>query len=63
VFATLVTSLVPVCVCIAIGWLAGLLKIVDTERVRAISTYVVIFAIPAMLFVGVFKFTIQELSQ
>jgi malonate transporter len=63
VFATLVTSLVPVCVCIAIGWLAGLLKILDTERVRAISTYVVIFALPALLFVGVFKFTIQELSQ
>lgn len=60
---TLITCLFPVCVCVAIGYLAGYLKILDTERIRAISTYVVIFALPALLFVGVFKFTIQELSQ
>lgn len=59
----LIACLVPICFCIAVGWLAGWLKILDTERVRAISTYVVIFALPALLFVGVFKFTIQELSE
>jgi malonate transporter len=61
--ATLISCLVPVCACIAIGWLAGWLKIFDTERIRALSTYIVVFALPALLFVGVFKFTIQELSQ
>lgn len=53
----------PICFCVAVGWLAGWLKILDTENVRAISTYVVIFALPALLFVGVFKFSIQELSE
>jgi len=62
-FQTLLTCLVPVCFCVALGSVAGWLKILDTERVRSISTYVVIFALPALLFVGIFKFTVQELSQ
>jgi predicted permease len=61
-FQTLLTCLVPVCFCVALGSVAGWLKIVDTERVRPISTYVVVFALPALLFVGIFKFTVQELS-
>jgi malonate transporter len=62
-FQTLLTSLIPVCFCVAMGALAGWLKILDIERVRPISTYVVIFALPALLFVGIFKFTVAELSQ
>jgi malonate transporter len=62
-FQTLLTCLIPVCFCVAIGALAGWLKILDTERVRSISTYVVTFALPALLFVGIFKFTVQQLSQ
>jgi malonate transporter len=63
VLEILISCLVPICFCVAIGWLAGWLKILDTERIRTISTYVVIFALPALLFVGIFKFTIQELSE
>ncbi len=62
-FQTLLTCLVPVCFCVALGFAAGWLKIIDTERVRSISTYVVVFALPALLFVGIFKFTVQQLSQ
>jgi predicted permease len=62
-FQTLLACLIPVCFCVAIGALAGWLKILDTESVRSISTYVVIFALPCLLFVGIFKFTVQELSQ
>lgn len=59
----LLSCLVPVCFCISIGYLAGWFKILDTEKIRAICTYVVVFALPALLFVGVFKFSISELSQ
>jgi predicted permease len=62
-FQTLLTCLVPICFCVALGSVAGWLKIVDTERVRPISTYVVVFALPALLFVGIFEFTVQQLSQ
>jgi predicted permease len=48
---------------VAVGAFAGWLKILDTDRIRSISTYVVIFALPSLLFVGIFKFTVQELSQ
>jgi predicted permease len=59
----LLSCLVPVCFCVAIGWVAGWFKILDTEKIRAISTYVVVFALPALLFVGFFKFSVGELSQ
>ena len=62
-FQTLLNCLIPVCFCVAVGAFAGWLKILDTDRIRSISTYVVIFALPSLLFVGIFKFTIQELSQ
>jgi predicted permease len=52
-----------VCFCVAIGCAAGWCKILNTEKIRAISTYVVVFALPALLFVGVFKFSVGELSQ
>ena len=59
----LLSCLVPVCFCVAIGWLAGWFKILDTEKVRILSSYVVVFALPALLFAGVFKFSVSQLSQ
>jgi predicted permease len=59
----LLSCLVPVCFCVAIGWLAGWFQILGTEKVRALSTYVVVFALPALLFAGVFKFSVSQLSQ
>jgi len=61
--AVLLSCLVPVCFCVAIGWLAGGFKILDTEKVRVLSSYVVVFALPALLFAGVFKFSVGQLSQ
>jgi malonate transporter len=63
VFGILAVALVPVCFAVGVGWLAGWLKMLDGDRVRSISLFVVGFALPALLFVGTFKFTIEELSQ
>jgi malonate transporter len=63
VLEILAAALVPICFAVGLGWFAGWLKMLDGDKVRSISLFVVSFALPALLFVGTFKFTIEELSQ
>jgi predicted permease len=63
VLGILATALVPICFAVGLGWLAGRLNMLDGDKIRSISLFVVTFALPALLFVSTFKFKIDELSQ
>jgi malonate transporter and related proteins len=62
VFAIILHALVPVVFGVALGWLVGRLGILDAERIRSISTYIVSVALPAALFVGVFNFSPSQID-
>lgn len=61
-FEIILHALVPVVFGVALGWLVGRLRILDPERIRSISTYIVSVALPAALFVGVFNFSPSQLD-
>lgn len=61
-FETILHALVPVVFGVALGWLVGRLGILDPERTRSLSTYIVSVALPAALFVGVFNFSPSQID-
>lgn len=61
-FEIVLHALVPVVFGVALGWLVGRIGILDAERIRSISTYIVSVALPAALFVGVFSFSPSQLD-
>jgi malonate transporter and related proteins len=62
VFKIILHALVPVVFGVALGWLVGRLGILNPERIRSISTYIVSVALPAALFVGVFNFAPSQID-
>lgn len=61
-FQIILHALVPVVFGVALGWLIGRLGVLDAERIRSISIYIVTVALPAALFVGVFNFSPRQLE-
>lgn len=55
-------ALVPIVFGIALGWIAGRLGILDADRIRVISVYIVKVALPIALFVGTFSFKPNQLE-
>ena len=51
--STLANSLVPVFLCLLLGYVAGVRKIVDNKDVKSIITFVMGFALPCSLFVTI----------
>ena len=62
VFQTILQALVPVVFVAGLGWLVGRLGVLDPERIRSITTFIVTVALPAALFVGVFNFSSSQLE-
>jgi len=62
VFQTILQALVPVVFVAGLGWLTGGLGVLDPQRIRSITTYIVTVALPAALFAGVFNFSPQQLE-
>jgi malonate transporter and related proteins len=61
-FQTILQALVPVVFVAGLGWLVGRLGVLDPERIRSITTFIVTVALPAALFVGVFNFSPSQLE-
>ncbi len=61
-FEIILHALTPVVFGIALGWVAGRLGILDTDRIRVISVYIVKVALPIALFVGTFSFKPNQLE-
>ncbi len=61
-FQTIIQALVPVVFVVGLGWLIGRLGILDPQRIRSITTFIVTVALPAALFVGVFSFSPSQLE-
>ena len=61
-FQTILRALVPVVFVAGLGWLVGRLGILDPQRIRSITTFIVTVALPAALFVGVFSFSPSQLE-
>lgn len=61
-FQTILQALVPVVFVAGLGWLVGRLGVLDPQRIRSITTFVVTVALPAALFVGVFRFSPSQLE-
>jgi len=61
-FQTILQALVPVVFVAGLGWLVGRLGILDPQRIRSITTFIVTVALPAALFVGVFSFSRSQLE-
>jgi len=61
-FQTILQALVPVVFVVGLGWLVGRLGILDPQRIRSITTFIVTVALPAALFVGVFNFSPGQLE-
>jgi len=61
-FQTILQALVPVVFVAGLGWLVGRLGILDPQRIRSITTFIVTVALPAALFVGVFSFSPSQLE-
>ncbi len=61
-FQTILHALVPVVFVVGLGWLVGRLDILDPQRIRSITTFIVTVALPAALFVGVFSFSPSQLE-
>ncbi len=53
----LLTALVPVAFVVLLGFYAGRKKLVSEDGARNFSAYIVDFALPCTLFVGIFSFT------
>ena len=61
-FQTILQALVPVVFVAGLGWLVGRLGILDPQKIRSITTFIVTVALPAALFVGVFSFSPKQLE-
>jgi malonate transporter and related proteins len=61
-FQTILQALVPVVFVVGLGWLVGRLGVLDPQRIRSITTFIVTVALPAALFVGVFSFSPSQLE-
>jgi malonate transporter and related proteins len=61
-FQIILQALVPVVFVAGLGWLVGRLGILDPQRIRSITTFIVTVALPAALFVGVFSFSPSQLE-
>jgi len=61
-FQTILQALVPVIFVAGLGWLVGRLGVLDPQRIRSITTFIVVVALPAALFVGVFSFSRSQLE-
>jgi malonate transporter and related proteins len=61
-FETILQALVPVVFVVALGWLVGRLGVLNPERIRSITTFIVTVALPAALFAGVFNFAPSQLE-
>jgi len=61
-FQTILQALVPVVFVASLGWLVGRLGVLDPQRIRSITTFIVTVALPAALFVGVFSFSPSQLE-
>src|SRR5258706_15988788 len=61
-FQTILQALVPVVFVAGLGWLVGRLGVLDPQRIRSITTFIVTVALPAALFVGVFYFSPSQLE-
>src|SRR5260221_11181289 len=61
-FQTILQALVPVVFVAGLGWLVGRLGVLDPQRIRSITTFIVTVALPAALFVGVFSFSPTQLE-
>src|SRR6267378_1623189 len=61
-FHTILQALVPVVFVVGLGWLVGRLGVLDPQRIRSITTFIVTVALPAALFVGVFSFSPSQLE-
>src|SRR5260221_881341 len=61
-FQTILQALVPVVFVAGLGWLVGRLGVLDPQRIRSITTFIVTVALPAALFVGVFSFSPSPLE-
>lgn len=59
---TILQALVPVVFVAGLGWLVGRLEVLDPQRIRSITTFIVTVALPAALFVGVFSFSPSQLE-
>jgi len=53
-FQTILQALVPVVFVVGLGWVVGRLGVLDPQRIRSITTFIVTVALPAALFAGVF---------
>jgi len=53
----LLQALVPVAFLVALGYYAGRKRLTSQDGARDFSTYIVSFALPCTLFVGIFSFT------
>jgi len=61
-FQTILRALVPVVFVAGLGYLVGRLGILDPQRIRSITTFIVTVALPAALFAGVFSFSPAQLE-
>lgn len=61
-FQTILQALVPVVFVAGLGWLTGRLGVLDPQRLRSITTFIVTVALPAALFAGVFNFSREQLE-
>lgn len=61
-FQTILQALVPVVFVAGLGWLVGRLGVLDPQRIRSITTFIVTVALPAALFAGVFNFSPRQLE-
>jgi predicted permease len=61
-FQTILQALVPVVLVAGLGWLAGRLGVLDPQRIRSITIFIVTVALPAALFVGRFSFSPSQLE-
>jgi len=61
-FQTILQALVPVVFVVGLGWIVGRLGVLDPQRIRSITTFIVTVALPAALFAGVFSFTPSQLE-
>ena len=53
----LLQALVPVAFLVALGYYAGRKQLISQDGAQDFSTYIVSFALPCTLFVGIFSFT------
>jgi malonate transporter and related proteins len=61
-FQTILQALVPVVFVAGLGWLVGRLGVLDPQRIRSMTTFIVTVALPAALFAGVFSFSPRQLE-